>query len=297
MDRHTRTFDRHRARLYGIAYRMLGSHADAEDMLQDTYLRWHRVEPERVRVPEAWLTTTVTRLCIDRLRAAKTEREAYPGPWLPEPIDGALAAPADHDAELASDLSVAFLVVLERLAPAERAAFLLHDVFESDYAEIAGILGKSEASCRQIVHRARERVRRDRPRFAVSEAARQRLLGRFVDAMRNADKDAFLELFAEDATWTSDGGGKVAAASKAVTGNARIAKLLHGVARALIRAHGEDIDFRLAPINGETGIVIDIGGHPFGAITLDVDGRRVLAGYNVLNPEKLGAIFSSAPRT
>lgn len=135
---------------------MLGSRADAEDMVQETHLRWHRADVERIQVPQAWLVTAITRLCIDRLHAARTEREAYIGAWLPEPITGNdTAPPADAESELASDLSVAFLVVLERLAPEERAAFLLHEVFDSAYADIAGILGKNEATCRQIVHRAR----------------------------------------------------------------------------------------------------------------------------------------------
>src|SRR5262249_28422460 len=215
MDSRTTVFTQNRPRLYGIAYRMLGSRADAEDMLQEAYLRWHRSDPERVQTPQAWLVTTVTRLCIDRLRAARTEREAYVGPWLPEPLIGE-SPPADRGAELASDLSVAFLVVLERLAPEERAAFLLHDVFDCEYAEIARILGKSETACRQIVHRAREHVRRERPRFHVSEAARAKLLERFVAALRAQDHSALLALFAQDATWTSDGGGKTKAARKVV---------------------------------------------------------------------------------
>ena len=163
-------FNEQRSRLYGIAYRMLGSRADAEDMVQEAYLRWHRADPERIQTPQAWLVTTITRICIDRLRAVRAERAAYVGPWLPEPIESE-APPADAHSELASDLSVAFLVILERLAPEERAAFLLHDVFDSDYHDIAGILGKNETTCRQIVHRARQRVRQDRPRFHVSEEA------------------------------------------------------------------------------------------------------------------------------
>ena len=184
-------FNEHRPRLYGIAYRMLGTRADAEDIVQEAYLRWHRADIERLRAPEAWLVTATTRLCIDRLRAARTEREAFVGPWLPEPITG-LAPPADAHSELASDLSFAFLLVLERLAPEERAAFLLHEVFDSGYADIAAILGKSEATCRQIVHRARRRVHQDRPRFKVSEGARSRLLERFVEALRTEDKTALL---------------------------------------------------------------------------------------------------------
>ncbi len=161
-------FQQHTPRLFGIAYRMLGSRADAEDVLQEAYLRWHQTNIEGVETPEAWLVTTVTRLCIGRMRAARVEREAYIGPWLPEPLSTGDSAPPKYRAEFASDLSIALLVLLERLAREERAAFLLHDVFDCEYAEVARILGKREVACRQMVHRARVRVRYDRPRFATS---------------------------------------------------------------------------------------------------------------------------------
>jgi RNA polymerase sigma-70 factor (ECF subfamily) len=278
-------FNRHRPRLYGIAYRMLGSRADAEDMVQETYLRWHRADRGRVQTPEAWLVTTVTRLCIDRLRAMRSERDAYVGPWLPEPlVENAL--PADAQAELSSDLSVAFLVVLERLAPEERAAFLLHDVFDSPYREIARILGKNQATCRQMVHRARERVHRDRPRFAVSEAARTRLLERFLKALHAGDKDALLTLFAEDATWPSDGGGKARAALKTVRGAELVARFVSGIWRRYLR----DLDHCLVPINGETGIVGFAGERPVWALTVESDGAHILAAFAVVNPDKLEGI-------
>jgi RNA polymerase sigma-70 factor (ECF subfamily) len=282
----TVVFREHRSRLYGIAYRMLGSKADAEDMLQEAYLRWHQTEVERVHTPEAWLVTTVTRLCIDRLRAARTEREAYVGPWLPEPLMGEAYPPADRHAELASDLSVAFLVVLERLAPEERAAFLLHDVFECEYSEIARILGKSEPASRQIVHRARERVRRERPRFQVSEAARKRLLEKFMAALHAQDKDALLALFAEDATWTSDGGGKAKAARKVVQGADRVARFAAGVWRRSLSR----LTHRLVSINGESGLLMCVDGQPMSVISIDTDGSRILAVYSVLNPDKLKGI-------
>ena len=290
MDQRTATFQQLRPRLYGIAYRMLGSQADAEDMLQEAYLRWYGTDTNRVRSPEAWLTTTTTRLCIDRLRAARVERETYFGPWLPEPLVGEPFASSDQTSELASDLSVAFLVVLERLTPEERAAFLLHDVFDCDYPEVAGVLGKNQAGCRQLVHRARERVRRDRPRFQVSEAARRRLLEMFAAAVQSSDRDTLLALFAEDATWTADGGGKTRAASKVVHGAARIAKLLAGIGRLLARQYPGRVAFHLVPINGDTGLLACVDGQPRWALSLETDGVRILAGYNVLNPEKLRRI-------
>jgi RNA polymerase sigma-70 factor (ECF subfamily) len=264
---------------------MLGSRADADDMVQETYVRWHQTDVERVQTPEAWLVTTITRLCIDRLRAARTEREAYVGPWLPEPLVSETDLP-DRHAELASDLSVAFLVLLERLGPEERAAFLLHEVFDCDYGEIARILGKSEAACRQLMHRARERVRRDRPRFQVSEYARKRMLERFMTAMRAQDKDALLALLAEDATWTADGGGKTRAARKVVQSAARVSRLAMGVWRRYLS--------RLTPrpvaINGEAGLLMLLDGRPTSVLSIETDGERILAVYVVLNPDKLKGI-------
>ena len=292
MDQRTATFQQHRPRLYGIAYRMLGSRADAEDMLQEAYLRWHRTDFDRVQTPGAWLTTTITRLCIDRLRAARTEREAYVGPWLPEPLVSEEIPPPDRQSELASDLSVAFLVVLERLAPEERAAFLLHDVFDGDYPEIARILGKNETACRQIVRRARERVLQDRPRFQVSEVARTRLLEKFMAALHAQDHETLLALFAEDATWTSDGGGKTKAARKVVRGAAHVVRFATGVWRRYLSR----LTQRVVSINGESGLLMCVDGRPMSVISIDTDGVRILAVYTVLNPDKLKRIALSQPR-
>jgi RNA polymerase sigma-70 factor, ECF subfamily len=287
MDDRLAVFNEHRPRLYGIAYRMLGTRADAEDMVQEAYLRWHGADVERLRSPEAWLVTATTRLCIDRLRAARSEREAYVGPWLPEPIAGTgTAPPADAHSELASDLSVAFLVVLERLAPEERAAFLLHEVFESDYSDIAGILGKSEATCRQIVHRARERVQQDRPRFEVSESARGRLLERFLEALRTENKSALLSLFAADATWTSDGGGRAKAARKIVRGAELVSRFTLGIWSRYLSKQ----TFRPATINGQSGLVAFNGQQPSWVLTIETDGVRILSACAIVNPDKLKGI-------
>jgi RNA polymerase sigma-70 factor (ECF subfamily) len=276
-------FEEQRSRLYGIAYRMLGSRDDAQDLVQEAYLRWHQADVARVQSPQAFLVTTITRLCIDRLRAAQGEREKYVGPWLPEPLLGDFAPPADAQAELASDLSVAFLVVLERLAPEERAAFLLHEVFDAGYAEIARILAKSEAACRQIVHRARERVQRDRPRFAVSEATRTQLLERFVAALQAEDQEALLALFAQEATWTSDGGGKKTAARTVVRGADLVVRFVLG----LWRRRPERTTLRVATVNGEAGLLLEIGGRLESVVAVDTDGARIRAVFNVVNPEKL----------
>lgn len=284
-------FNQHRGRLYGIAYRMLGSRAEAEDMVQDAYLRWHKASAERITTPEAWLVTTLTRLCIDRLRAVRTEREAYIGPWLPEPVIPE-AAPADAQAELASDLSIAFLALLERLAPEERAAFLLHEVFDSDYSDVARILGKSQSACRQILHRARERVRENRPRFEVSDLARKRLLERFVAALEARDQSALLALFAKDATWTSDGGGKAKAARKIVRGGARVSRFALGVWHKYMK----HLTHRLVTLNGEPGLAMFVAGRLVSVISIETDGVHILDAFSILNPDKLKGLVALEAR-
>jgi len=285
MQDHSGEFERHRPRLFGIAYRMLGSRTDAEDVLQDAYLRWHRGASEEVRSSEAWLVTTVTRLCIDRLRTARAEREHYIGPWLPEPLIGDAAPAADARAELSSSLSIAFLVVLEQLASDERAAFLLHEVFDTDYAEIAEILGKSEAACRQIVSRARKRVRGQKPRAQVSDAARRSVLERFANAIQTQDKGALLELVADKASWTSDGGGQAKAALKVIRGRERVVRF----AVAVLGRLADRVTFEMIAVNGEPALAICAGGKLFSIITVRTDGLRILDVYTVLNPDKLAA--------
>jgi RNA polymerase sigma-70 factor, ECF subfamily len=278
----TAIFERHRSRLFGLAYRMLGSRAEAEDIVQETYIRWHQASRAAVENPEAWLVTSATRLAIDRLRRLKTEREAYVGPWLPEPI--VTATRPDRDLDLAADLSVAFLTLLERLSPDERAAFLLHDVFDVGYAEVAAAIEKSEAATRQVVHRARERVRGERKRFEVSESAKAELLQRFMAATEARDEQALLALFAPDASWTADGGGKVAATPRPVVGNQRIARLVIGL-REKYWAGNRVME--MASINGETGLAIRDGGRLIATMSIATDGERILAVYSQVNPDKL----------
>jgi RNA polymerase sigma-70 factor, ECF subfamily len=275
-------FEYVRGRLFGIAYRMLGSRAEAEDVVQEAYVRWYQADREAIRAPEGWLITTTTRLAIDRLRALKTERDAYTGSWLPEPLMSNTPPPPDRSVDLASDLSIAFLVLLERLAPDERAAFLLHDVFDTGYSDIAALLGKSEAACRQIVHRARERVRQDHKRFQVTETARVGLLKRFVAAVEARDEQEILGLFAPDATWTADGGGRTAAAPRPIKGAEQIAKLIIGLQKRFYR---DGTTMHLAEVNGETGLRLD--GDIIATISIATDGDRILAAYAVVNPDKL----------
>ena len=278
----TASFERHRARLFGIAYRMLGSVDDANDLVQETYLRWHQADVEAIRATEGWLVAVTTRLSIDRLRRSVVERERYVGHWLPEPLVTASQSP-DRHAELASDLSMAFLVLLERLAPEERAAFLLREVFDTDYPEIARVLERSEPACRQMVHRARTRVRTERARFPVARETRERLLERFLDAIRSEDRESLLALVAEDATWTSDGGGVVSAVRRTVEGRDRVVRLVLGVQRKW----GAQVRHELAMLNGEPALVTYAGDQLAYTTSIDTDGERIVGFYRVMNPAKL----------
>jgi len=279
----TAAFEALRGRLFGLAYRMLGSRAEAEDLVQDAYLRWHQADQQKIENAEAWLVTTTSRLAIDRLRRLKTEREAYVGPWLPDPIV-AHARPPDYDLDLAADLSIAFLTLLERLAPDERAAFLLHDVFDVGYGEIAAILERNEAATRQVVHRARERVRGDRKRFEVTETAKTVMLQKFMSAMDARDEQALLALFAPDASWTADGGGKTAAAPHPIVGNTRIARLAIGLRE---RFWADNRTLEVSTINGEPGLCIRDGGRLVATMSISTDGERIFEVYAVVNPDKL----------
>jgi RNA polymerase sigma-70 factor (ECF subfamily) len=277
-------FEPNRRRLFGIAYRMLGSPAEAEDVVQEAYVRWHQSDRTAIRNPEAWLVTTATRLAIDRLRALKTERGAYIGPWLPEPMVHDAPPPPDRCLELASDLSIAFLLLLERLGPEERAAFLLHEVFDVDYAEIATILGKNEDACRQTVHRARTRVRSDRKRFEVTEATKAKLLRKLAQAFHARDEKTLLTLFTQDATWTADGGGRVAATLRPILGAERIARLVVGL-RA--RLQSATVTMELVDVNGETGLCVGADGLVVAVMSILSDDERIQAVYAVVNPDKL----------
>ena len=274
--------ERYRPRLFGIAYRMLADVHDAEDLVQETYLRWHQAEQSTVASPEAWLVAVITRLAIDRLRRAETERLQYVGTWLPEPLATSADAP-DRRIDLSSDLSMAFLVLLERLSPDERAAFLLREVFDAGYDEIAGVLDKTKVAVRQMVHRAKARVREGRPRFTAGRRAQHALLVRFLDALAADDKDAMLALFASDATFMSDGGGKVPAARRILEGPERIARFLLGFGRK----YGGRVTYEIVELNGQPAIVSYFEGAIAAATSYETDGTRITAVYRVLNPDKL----------
>src|SRR6185437_13302403 len=242
-------FEQHRPLLFSIAYRMLGSASEAEDVVQDAWLRASQDEHADVRSTRAYLTTIVTRLCIDRLRSAERTRMEYPGPWLPEP----LAAPNQESAELASSLTMAFLVLLEQLAPIERAVFLLREVFELDFDEIARSIGKSEANTRQILSRARGRLRDPHPRFTASRRESEEIARRFRHACVTGNVDELMAVLHADATLVTDGGGKAAAATRPVLGADRIAKFLLGYAGKI---HWSETDFQLVTVNGTPGLLL-----------------------------------------
>lgn len=277
-------FTRHRPRLFGLAYRMLGRVAEAEDVVQEVYVRWHTASG--VREPEAWLVSAATRLCIDRLRHTTAERRTYLGPWLPEPVVSLDGRP-DARLELASSLSMAFLLLLERLAPDERAAFLLREVFECDYRTLAAALDRSEAACRQLVKRARDRVRAGRPRFSATEAQRRRLVDQFTAAVVAQDEAALTAILSPGVTMTADGGGKAAAALNVVAGASKVARFFLGLERKFA-CEGR----RLLPahVNGEAGVVAVTGARR-STIAFDVDADgRISAIYVVTNPDKLTTV-------
>lgn len=283
-------FDALRPRLFSVAYRMLGTRADAEDVVQDAWLRWRQnTNREAVQSPEAWLVTVTTRLAIDRLRAVKAERDAYVGWWLPEPLVEADERTPESAAELASDLSMALLWVLERLSVEERAAFLLRQVFDHDYGEIASLLGKTEAACRQMVHRASERVQQTRTRFDVPREAHRRVVEKFIRAAQSGERDAIAALLAADVELISDGGGKVPAVYKILHGAHRIANLFWVTGRRL----GDQTTYRQALINGEPGLLRYVDGKLESAMALTTDGERIVGIYAVRNPDKLVSVPQS----
>jgi RNA polymerase sigma-70 factor (ECF subfamily) len=267
--------------LFAIAYRMLGSVAEAEDVVQDAFLRYHEADVE-AESPKAYLATVTTRLAIDQLRSARARREVYPGEWLPEPIVGDEAV---RHAETADSLSLAFLHLLEKLAPVERAVFLLREVFDYPYEEIAPIVGKSPENCRQILARAHRHVQEGRRRFDVSREERDQVAGRFLAAWEEGDTEALVEVLAPDATVYGDGGGKAPSMPEPLVGAERVAKALIGWGR---QARSRGYDYRPAVVNGDPGVVFyDPEGTAIWVAALDIAEGVVVAVRSVLNPDKL----------
>ena len=279
-------FEALRPRLFLIAYRMLGMRADAEDVVQDAWLRFSTSVRDDVRSVEAWLVTITTRLSIDRLRSRKSERDAYTGWWLPEPVVEVVEDTPEAAAELASDVSVAMLWVLERLTPEERAAFLMRKVFDQDYGDVAAMLGKSEAACRQLVHRAQERIRQESPRFTVSQTMHRAVLEQFMRAAAGADRDAMKTLLAADVEYRADGGGKVPSLHKVLVGTGRVA----GLYWAVENAFRERVVYKMARVNGEFGLVRYIDGKVESVQSFCISDGTISRIYVVRNPDKLQGI-------
>ena len=272
----------HRGRLLGLAYRMLGSRSDAEDVVQDAYLRF--AGAEGVQNAEAFLVTVVTRLCLDRLKSARAQREVYVGPWLPEPVFDAEGLSADAATELADDLSFALLLALDRLSPLERAAFLLHDVFDTPFPEIAAMLDRTEASCRQLASRARRAVRHDRPAPAKAPDNHARLLQAFSDAVASGNVRQLAELLREDAVALTDGGGRKFAARNPIIGADKVARFFIGLAGKIA---GQDVRIQPAVINGAVGALLYLDGELDLTLSMAISGEKIAAIYIVRNPDKL----------
>ena len=288
MDPATDLFEHHRSRLFGLAYRMLGTPADAEDVLHDAWLRLHARDLDALDDPEAWLVTVTTRLALDRLRRARTEREAYVGPWLPEPLVPEAEQP-EATLERGETLTLSFLLLLERLSPDERAAFLLREVFDYSHAEAAAILYITEDACRQRVHRAKVRLREGRPRFDVDQAAQRRLLQRFVAAMEAPTLDTLRELFAEDALHISDGGGVARATLRPLHGADRIARLYLQLGRNFT---GPGVRYEPATLNGAPALFMRDGDTLLAAIWIESDVDRITAIHALRHPDKLARLLA-----
>ncbi|MDZ4381943.1 MAG: sigma-70 family RNA polymerase sigma factor [Parvibaculum sp.] len=282
-------FERHRARAFGVAYRILGSASDAEDVVQEAWFRWRGSDISAIRNPEAWLVTTVARLGIDQLRAARARRETYVGSWLPEPIVTAARETEPTPEErlsLADDISMALLHVLERLAPEERAAFLLHDAFDYDYGELAALLGKSEAACRQTVSRARKRVQDAHPRFDTSAREHLRLANAFSAAIARADPQALIDCLSEDVIFYSDGGGKAIAALNPLFGPDHVTRFFMGI----LKKRPQNFVTLPATVNGLPGFVMQDDAGVHAALGFGVSDGRISTLYMIRNPDKLTRI-------
>jgi RNA polymerase sigma-70 factor (ECF subfamily) len=283
------SFEPHRPKLFAIAYRMLGSASEAEDVVQDAWLRYAAAAPAAVRSPEAYLTTIVTRLCLDRLKSARVTRETYVGPWLPEPVLTDHEPGPEQSAALAESVTLAFMLLLETLSPEERATFLLREVFEYEYQEIAGVLDTTPANCRQLFHRAKERLRERRPRAREASEEKRQLVERFVSALRHGDPGELTSVLAEDVGLWSDGGGKVLAARRPLFGRQEVANLLLGIRRTAAM-HGvplETVALDIVEANGEPAMALRIAGRIDSVYVFTIEDEAIAAVRIVRNPDKL----------
>jgi RNA polymerase sigma-70 factor, ECF subfamily len=279
-------FEEHRPALARLAYRMLGSLADADDIVQEAYLRWSKEDRAEVKSPKAYLMSIVTRLCINQRQAVDRRKMTYVGPWLPEPVVDSGESGSAGRLEVAESVSMALLVVLESLSPVERAAYLLRRVFDYGYDEIGEILGKSEANCRQVVSRAEERVHERRPRFEAEPAEAQRLTGAFLQACSTGDLDGLVSLLATDAVLYSDSGGKATAARVPIRGAEGIARLFLGI----MKKAPTNLEVRWVRVNGQPGILAVVDGQVVQVTSFDIIDGRIATCFVVRNPDKLARI-------
>jgi RNA polymerase sigma-70 factor (ECF subfamily) len=274
-------FEEFRPLLFSLAYRMLGTRSDAEDIVQDAYLRWRAASREEVRAPKSYLTTVVARLSLDSLKSARRKRETYVGEWLPEP----LIDPPGSSVEMAESLSLAFLHILETLTPDERVAFLLREVFDAEYAEIAATLETSQSNCRQLVARARKHIRARRPRFRVDRARQQSVLKQFLDACQTGDPSKLLPLLSPEVVLHSDGGGKVAATINPIFGADKVQRFFAGIAK---KGAGIGITAKWVDVNGNPGVLLMQGDRPATVVSIQLtESGLVDRIYLVSNPDKL----------
>lgn len=283
-------FQTHQSLLHGLAYRMLGSMVEAQDVVQDTYLRWEKADISQVRSPRAWLTKTCTRIAMDELKSARVQREEYHGPWLPEPYIEEYSDQPNQRAQVDDSVSVALMVALEKLSPAERATFLLHDVFAYTFVEIAEILEKSESACRKLASRAREHVRAYRPRFEVKADDHQRLLQSFLSAARTGDMETLKSLLSESVTLHSDGGGKAIAVPKIISGVDLLVTFFTRIAASENKS-GNSYRSSIVRFNGGPGLVLYENDKPVTAFSLKIENGLIETIYALRNPDKL-EVFS-----
>jgi RNA polymerase sigma-70 factor (ECF subfamily) len=287
-DQRAGDFEDQRGYLFSIAYRLLGSVSDAEDVLQEAFLRWDRARPEEVRSVRAFLATVVVRLCMDELRSARARREVYVGPWLPEPLVTTGRSDLTDSVVLRESLSFAFLLMLEKLSPVERAVFVLREVFDYDYAEIAPIVGKAQANCRQAFHRARQRLAGDETRFESTREHQEQLTAEFLHAATAGDVEGLVSLLAEDVVAVGDGGGKAATTLRPIRSRDHVARGLLG---SLSKMPPDTV--WIEEVNGQPAIIAMRNGQPYGVVLLESRGDQVQVVYSVVNPDKLRSILTA----
>ncbi|HEX6481823.1 MAG TPA: RNA polymerase sigma-70 factor [Ktedonobacteraceae bacterium] len=287
----TESFETYRTYLFAVAYRMLGSAMDAEDMVQETYLRYLSTPPETIGSLKAFLTTIISRLCVDQLHLAYRTREQYLGPWLPEPIitaDNLQVSSPEERVDREESISMAFLLLLEQLQPVERAVFLLREVFDYDYAEIASFLGKSEMACRQWFSRAKKHLGDHRPRFLASPDTQKQLLTGFLQAIQTGEMTPLMEMLAEEVTMWTDGGGKVkGAATRPITGREAVARFSLGASKRFLP---EGARVELAQVNGQPGLIIRVADRAYRVMMIEVEAQRIRTIRIIANPEKLACV-------